>query len=75
MVSPDEKQASFQVCACAQLCVTVHTTSDEQLCGELGRKPMGLASFPCRPFPPPVYNCLPYAKTKGEGLGDLVTCR
>ena len=27
-----------------------------------------------RPFPPPVFDRLQYANTKGEGLGDLVTC-
>ena len=32
------------------------------------------ASLVPRPFPPPVFDCLQYANTKGEGLGDLVTC-
>ena len=27
-----------------------------------------------RPFPPPVFDCLQYANTEGEGLGDLITC-
>jgi len=27
-----------------------------------------------RPFPPPVFDCLQYANTEGEVLGDLVTC-
>jgi len=27
------------------------------------------------PFPPPVFDRLPYANTEGEGLGDLVTWR
>ena len=28
-----------------------------------------------RPFPPPpVFDCLQYANTEGEGLGDLVMC-
>jgi len=27
-----------------------------------------------RPFSPPVFDCLQYVKTEGEGLGDLVTC-
>jgi len=27
-----------------------------------------------RPFPPSVFDCLQYAITEGEGLGDLVTC-
>ena len=26
-----------------------------------------------RPFSPPVFDCLQYARMKGEGLGDLVT--
>ena len=32
------------------------------------------ASLVPRPFPPPVFDCLQYANTEGEGLGDLVTC-
>ena len=27
-----------------------------------------------RPFPPPVFGRILYAKTKGEGLGERVTC-
>ena len=27
-----------------------------------------------RPFPPPVFDRLQYAKTEGEGLGERVTC-
>ena len=27
-----------------------------------------------RPFPPPVFDRIPYAKTEGEGLGERVTC-
>ena len=27
-----------------------------------------------RPFPPPVFDCLQYAKIEREGLGDRVTC-
>ena len=26
-----------------------------------------------RPFPPPVFDCILYAKTEGEGLGERVT--
>ena len=25
-------------------------------------------------FPPPVFDCILYAKTEGEGLGERVTC-
>ena len=31
-------------------------------------------SFVPRPFPPPVFDRLQYAKMEGEGLGDLVMC-
>ena len=27
-----------------------------------------------RLFPPPIFDCLQYANTEGEGLGDLGTC-
>ena len=27
-----------------------------------------------RPFPPPVFDRILYAKTEGEGLGERVTC-
>ena len=27
-----------------------------------------------RPFPPPVFDRILYAKTEGEGLGEKVTC-
>ena len=27
-----------------------------------------------RPFPPPVFDCILYVKTEGEGLGERVTC-
>ena len=27
-----------------------------------------------RSFPPPVFDCLQYAKMEGEGLGERVTC-
>ena len=27
-----------------------------------------------RPFPPPVFDRILYAKTEGEGLGEIVTC-
>ena len=38
---------------------------------------LSLASFPSlvpRPFPPPVFDRILYAKTEGEGLGEKVTC-
>ena len=31
-------------------------------------------SLIARPFPPPVFDQLQYAKTEGEGLGEGVTC-
>ena len=36
-------------------------------------KPSNLSLVP-RPFPPPVFDRLQYAKTEGEGLGERVTC-
>ena len=33
----------------------------------------GTASFTDL-FPPPVFDCLPYANTEGEGLGDSIMC-
>ena len=33
-----------------------------------------LSSLVPRPFPPPVFDCILYAKTEGEGLGERVTC-
>ena len=33
-----------------------------------------LVSLVPRPFPPPVFDRLKYAKTEGEGLGERVTC-
>ena len=33
-----------------------------------------VASLVPRPFPPPVFDRILYAKTEGEGLGERVTC-
>ena len=35
---------------------------------------MLLDSLVPRPFPPPVFDRILYAKTEGEGLGERVTC-
>ena len=35
---------------------------------------LGTVSLVPRPFPPPVFDCILYAKTEGEGLGERVTC-
>ena len=36
-------------------------------------QPRGSSLVP-RPFPPPVFDRILYAKTEGEGLGERVTC-
>ena len=36
-------------------------------------KSVGVSLVP-RPFPPPVFDRILYAKTEGEGLGERVTC-
>ena len=33
-----------------------------------------ICSLVPRPFPPPVFDRILYAKTEGEGLGERVTC-
>ena len=42
-----------------------------------GKRPcqscMGSSLVP-RPLPPPVFDCILYAKTEGEGLGERVMC-
>ena len=40
----------------------------------LQRSPILKISLVPRPFPPPVFDRLQYAKTEGEGLGERVTC-
>ena len=38
------------------------------------REKVSVHSLVPRPFPPPVFDRIQYAKTEGEGLGERVTC-
>ena len=48
-----------------------HSVSPERADFFFGR---GSSSLVPRPFPPPVFDRVLYAKTEGEGLGERVTC-
>ena len=66
-------------CLCPGFVLRFHTTSDKQLCGELGRKLMGTFTslVPMQTVPTSGFRLLAVCKNEGkrEGLGDLVTCR